>query len=451
MEGGFSIVTALSVLIFSWGIAVLPDSSYEKWIAKRVLVYFPDNWLTKKPLSDANKEGERYFHLTEYFFDKRYFVDDEGKEQTKDGIFNRNLVLRKQLLITNELATEDEVDITSENEEKRKVALKKVEKLILSGRDFRYADFSRARLPKIDFVGANYEPSDLRYTNFEDAILTETRMNGTKLRGAVLSGAKLRGANLYGAELQGAVLFGAELQGAFLFGAELQGANLSEAKLQGADLTGAELQGAVLANTTLTLSDITRAEFGKLTDQELNELLKEMSKIINDTKLLDLLKTRLSETTQKSMSLAKAHGEKIWAKDPNNAVHNILYSFGNDLEAARDESDYQNNLAAYFIDLSCQNHWTTAGIIGKRIEALPFKTSFAQCLLSLKDKKYQSGQLVCPAMSEIDEKTTKKLETIAAEKESENTIQATFECKTEYSGDPQQIIIKNSRAEISIR
>jgi len=86
-------------MFFSWGIAVLPDSSQEKVVAKLI----PETWKTEKPLSDNNKEGKRYFRLTEYFFDKRYYVDENDREQTKGGIFNRNLILREQLLIASEL------------------------------------------------------------------------------------------------------------------------------------------------------------------------------------------------------------------------------------------------------------------------------------------------------------------------------------------------------------
>jgi len=94
------------------------------------------------------------------------------------------------------LTAEDEADITSENAEERKTALKKVKGLILSGHDFRYADFSEARLPKVDFVGANNELSDLRYANFAHATLTKSRMNLTKLQGTDLTGANLQGADL---------------------------------------------------------------------------------------------------------------------------------------------------------------------------------------------------------------------------------------------------------------
>jgi len=175
----------------------------------------------------------------------------------------------------------------------------------------------------VDFVGANNEPSDLRYANFAYATLTKSRMNLTKL--------------------------------------------------QGIDLSWTNFQGADLAQT-------------------------------------------------------------------------ILYGFGNKLEAVENASDYQNQLAAYLIALSCKNHWVTSGIIRSRIQdplltkPFPLRTSFAQCLISLKDKKNQSGQLVCPALSDIDENTFEIIKRIAAEKDSESTIQQTFECKSEHSDQHQETI-----------
>jgi len=149
--------------------------------------------LTRKPLSEANNEGERYFRLTEYFFDKRYFLDEHEIIQTEGGIFNRNLVLKEQLLVANDLPVEVQWAISHGNEEERKAALKKVRKLILSGRDFRYADFSEAILSRVDFVGADDKTADLSYANFQSALINDARMNAVELQGADLSGARLTG------------------------------------------------------------------------------------------------------------------------------------------------------------------------------------------------------------------------------------------------------------------
>jgi len=52
---------------------VLPDNSQEKVMAKLL----PETWKTEKPLSNNNKEGKRYFRLTEYFF-----INDIGLMKT---------------------------------------------------------------------------------------------------------------------------------------------------------------------------------------------------------------------------------------------------------------------------------------------------------------------------------------------------------------------------------
>ncbi len=354
----------------------------------------PEKWLTEGPLSDANKEGLPYFRLTEYLFDKTYQKDSD---QTQDSIFNRNLRIKEQLLIANELAAEDEDDLINDGEEARKAALKKITGLILSGRDFRYADFSEARLPKVNFEGADSKPSNLNYANFYQAMLTNARLNNSAL----------------------------------------QGANLLGAKLQGADLFLANLQGAVLANANLTLSNLSGAQFDPLTDQELASLFDEMSKSIDDTKRRNQVKKTLTERTLKPTTLAEATGEYIWADEPyGDVVHTLLYGFGNNLNAAENESKYQHMLTTYLIELSCQDQWRATGIIKYRINEDSFGSNLSQCLLLLKDQKNQSDQLVCPALSRIDEATVTRLKEIVANNDPDNPTQHAFICQTELSDPP---------------
>ena len=594
-ESNVIIITLVSVVVFSWGVAVLPDSDHEKWTAKMV----PEKWLTKGSLRDANNKDHRYFRLTEYLFDKTYQKKTDSTVQTQDSIFNRNLRIREQLLIANKLKAEEVADITSEVDEVREAALKKVEELVLSGRDFRYADFSEARLPKVDFVGANEDPSDLSYASLQSTMLSKARMNGTALLGtnlskarlqdanlrranlqgaylietelqdadlrgaklqdadlrgaklqnsnlsraelqganlsmtklddAVLSDAKLQDANLIGAELpnavliavdlqnadlreaklqganlsqtklqdadlrgvklqdadltkakfQGAVLRWAELQGADLREAELQGAdlsqtklqganlfrarlqdanlfrarlqgvnlynaklqsaNLTEAKLQGTYLYNAELQGADLADSDLTHSNISHARFDPMIDQELKSLRDEMSESIYGTKRLKKVKKTLSERTQKPTTLAKATGEHVWSNKPyGDVVHTTLYGFGNQLKGANNKSEHQSKLSAYLIELSCQDQWVATGIINNRIRDNSFGRNLSQCLMSLKDQKNQSNQLVCPALSEIDEDTITRLKEIAPRNDPNNLTQLPFKCQTELSNPPPE-------------
>ncbi len=386
-ESNIIIITWVSVVVFSWGVAVLPDSQQEISMAKIV----PEKWLTEGSLRDADNKDHRYFRLTEYLFDKTYQQKTDGTILTQDSIFNRNLRIREKLLIANELAAEEVADITSEIDEVRKAALKKVEELVLSGRDFRYADFSEARLPKVDFFGANKDPSDLSYANLQSTMLSKARMNGATLQGTNLSKARLQGANL--------------------IDANLQGADLIDAYLQGANLTRANLQGALLEYSNLTLSDISDAKLKPMSNQE----------------------------------LAKAKGEHVWSNKPyGDVVHTTLYGSENQLNGAVNESNYQNNLSAYLIELSCQDQWVATGIIKNRTVYRPFGSrlynsfviNLSQCLLSLIDQKNQSDQLVCPALSEIGEDTVTRLKGIAAIKYSGMTTEPTLECKTELSDPP---------------
>lgn len=609
-EGSLGLITLTLVIVFSWGVAVLPDSDHEKWIASwiRNTNGTPDSWLTDKSLG---ADGKPYFRLTEWLFDQTYLEDNLGKTQTRNSIFNRNLRIREQLLIANELNPEDQavlvdsihlrerilntkepisedlLNLVNTNKIKVQEVLSRTVGLNLRGRDFRYADFTESLLPKADFREINGEPTnfnnakfnnalligalmieaELKNTNLRKANLQDADLNGANLQGAnlinavllntQLSSADLRGAKLYDAklqnanlhkanlqganlnfatlqgtdlseaklqgtelnntnlqgaklngsylqnaklsnanlqntdlngayllraklknasfqgaklnntnlqgadlrkaylqgtnlnfaDLQGADLRGANLQGAqlstFLFGAQLasaklqgaklngaylQGTNLNKAELQGADLREAKLQGALLANANLTLSIISDAQFNPATEQESKLLRNKISNRINDTELRNQVQKTLAERKRKPTTLAEATGKHILADEPyGDVVHTTLYGFGNKLNAVENETEYQNKLSSYLIELSCQDQWIATGIINHRIEYGSFGSSLSQRLLSLKNQKNQSEEHVCPALSEIDANTIRKLERIAKKKKSNDPIQPTFE------------------------
>ncbi|MBS0299062.1 MAG: pentapeptide repeat-containing protein [Proteobacteria bacterium] len=247
LEGNIGVLTGFVVIVFVWGVAVLPDSQQEQWMADVVSA----RWLTEKPLSTSNREGKPYFLLTEYLFDRKWMKDEQGKRKAIASTFHRNLVIREQLLIANTLKAEEEVDLVSKDEVTRAAALKKVTGLVLSGRDLRYADFIKSRLPKVDFVGASFKPSDLRYASFKSAMLVNAMMTKTKLQGANLSRAELQEANLQRAHLQRANLQGADLQNASVQLAHLQRAKMQYAKLQGANFFLAKLEKASFEHAKL--------------------------------------------------------------------------------------------------------------------------------------------------------------------------------------------------------
>jgi len=250
LESNFSILTGFCVTAFIWGIAVLPDSNQEQYVRDWLRANAPFiNW---QSLCKSKETDDYFFIATEWLFDGRnesiqgQKIEEQCKQRIKASILHRNLSLREQLLIANELRAEDEANLRSDNEAIRQEALKKINGLILSGRDLRYADFSGARMPRIDFVGANDAPSDLRYANFSSTTLIEARMRDTKLQNASLIEAKLQGADLAYAQLQGADLTSAQLQRADLIAAELQFSKLNRAQLQGAKMTSAYLQNSIL-------------------------------------------------------------------------------------------------------------------------------------------------------------------------------------------------------------
>ena len=155
------------VISFSWGVAVLPNSKNEQWVANKVvstakwvyhqvdkisspgeayknddgLIEFIRPWLSKSSTyifyAKQIQDGNRYFRLTEYLFD--------------ESIFHRNLRLREKLLIANELKPADIANLKESNTKINKGILRKIVGLDLKGRDLRYADFSGSLMPKVDF------------------------------------------------------------------------------------------------------------------------------------------------------------------------------------------------------------------------------------------------------------------------------------------------------------
>ena len=106
------------------------------------------------------------------------------------------------LLIASELKPEDQEALTNKDEATRKAVLRKVVGLKLSGRDLRYADFSKSLLPKVDFREVNGIKTDLRNANFLSATLTKAIMYKVLLQDAFLQSAKLTGATLRSAKVQ---------------------------------------------------------------------------------------------------------------------------------------------------------------------------------------------------------------------------------------------------------
>ncbi len=176
---------------------------------------------------------------------------EEGKNIFPDS----KLDFMENPLTANELSAKTINTLREGEAQERDEALKEALGINLDNRTLRYAELSRAILPKANLTG-----SDLRGAKLQEAQLQGANLRNAQLQGAKLHGAKLHGANLFGAQLQGAILQTAELQGADLESASLSGSDLYRANLQGARLTSAQLQGADFQEAQLQGADLSEAD-----------------------------------------------------------------------------------------------------------------------------------------------------------------------------------------------
>jgi hypothetical protein len=209
-----------------------------------------------------------------------------------------------------------------------------------------------------------------------------------------------------------------------------------------------------LEQANLTLSYISEAKFGRISEQYTDKLLENLTSSIKNPKRLKKIKDSLIKGTKESATLAKAIGQSIWIERLDVTVQlailesKILEPKGG-LALAKTESDYQNDLTEFLIKLSCQDKWIASGIIRERVIGTLLETSFSQCLLSLKDKNNKSGHAVCPGLSETSTIQTSSIQTstalpievlkLVALKKVPKNIQATFNCEPVFeNGSSEQ-------------
>jgi len=111
----------------------------------------------------------------------------------------------------------------------------------------------------------NLSNRNLRYANFENCILTRADMHNTQLQGASLIQTHLQAVKLNDAQLQDADMRSAKLQGAWVLNAQLQrvsliGADMSGAYFDESNLSYARMMGADLKNTSFYGSDMQSAD-----------------------------------------------------------------------------------------------------------------------------------------------------------------------------------------------
>ena len=203
-------------------------------------------------------------------------------------------------------------------------------------------DLSRRQLNYALFYGSQFRCVKLEFAELHGANLSEAKLNGAdlrlaKLHGANLSEAELHGANLSSAELHGADLSGAELHGANLFNAELHGADLSEAELHGADLYNAELYGADLYNAELHGVGLEEAELygANLSKAELHGAdLSEAELYGADLSETGLHGANLGQAILENTDLSDAYWDK--PEDWDNIISGIRVSLKKRISSIRD-------------------------------------------------------------------------------------------------------------------
>lgn len=171
--------------------------------------------------------------------------------------FHRTLNARELTIVSSKVSDDIELRLRSHDESKRREAIGTILPINLRGRNFRFGDFSAARLPKADLRDINAEG-----VRFNDALLESAKFTSfhTNLLGANFNGAELGGANFDNANMALASFRSAKLQGASFSHTKMYGVDLSSADLRGASLSYAYLLAANLFETDMTAADLAYAD-----------------------------------------------------------------------------------------------------------------------------------------------------------------------------------------------
>lgn len=266
--GSFAmLILAPVLLIFSLGVAVVPDSRIEQLLAAGLQSCKLSSFLVSKNL--VTKQPT--FVLTSRIFREHIRTN---RQRLPRSFFHRNLDLTEGVFVANEPSSEIVAALHSRYEKEQREALQKIIGINLAGRDLRFANFSRSVLPKADLRAAQLQGAVLELAQLHGALVSEAQLHGatlsraqlhgavlrrTQLQGATMWKTQLQGADLQSAQLQGADAEGIQLQGSILDRAQLQGADLEDALLLGTSLEGAQLQGVDLQDAQLQAANLFKA------------------------------------------------------------------------------------------------------------------------------------------------------------------------------------------------
>jgi uncharacterized protein YjbI with pentapeptide repeats len=142
----------------------------------------------------------------------------------------------------------------------------KINQLILSGRDLRFAILDRSDLKGVVLNGAQLQGASLMETIIDKANMTKANLEGanlkwSRLQNARLSEAHLEEAILEGAHMEDAIIIKAYLDGADLTDAKLNRAQLSDTSFVGSIMKGAELKGVSADRALFRAADLSHVDF----------------------------------------------------------------------------------------------------------------------------------------------------------------------------------------------
>jgi uncharacterized protein YjbI with pentapeptide repeats len=429
------ICLTLVTVVFSLGIAVLPEEAMEVWMASHV----PDRWRQASPdrlpahtpdrwwQANPDRSGNAVFMLTVWLF------------ETPGAPFHRNLWLQETVLVAGESSAKVIAALQSEDEHKRAQGLEEITGLTLTNRDLRRADLRDTLFAKGDLRGANLKDAHLVVARVFAGNLSSFLLSKggrcvsdaqqsedlgscrTNLQGANLGFAQLQGANLQNAQLQGANLQNAQLQGADLLSAQLQGANLQNARLpgaslygvqlQGANLQGAQLQGANLQNALIGSADFTRADLTlsnlralsrlPLDKESYEELEKSLTHAISDKQ------QRAHRLKQIKAVIGRPAQLKV-ARSADQVLCDNVYLFRSCLTQEK-IAVYAHSRAAFLVELGCHNTVIARSVatLHEHPGSIPIQMAFAKNFAATPEKD-------CPGWAALPADQKDRLRKLAA-------------------------------------
>ncbi len=147
------------------------------------------------------------------------------------------------LYIPRYIIKDDAQGTLKERERERKLILEYGERVDLSNRNLRYADFENCILTRADMhntqlQGANLIQAHLQAVKLNDAQLQDTNMRSAKLQGAWVLNAQLQRASMVGVDMTGAYFDESNLSYVRMMGADLKNTSFYKSDMKDADMRG---------------------------------------------------------------------------------------------------------------------------------------------------------------------------------------------------------------------